>query len=278
MLPPRTRARTTVSLTGCFHDICVEGLDSPSACSLAAACGGSSSHSMASTAPSPVGGPARWRWRATRRSARRLPTRASGSRPVSRTPARRSGTCRGVGHAPSPSRRSTTPIPTWRSHGTHVIQGNYNGFQIWDIVEPGAAEAAGRQALPGVAERRVGVPEPAVRVGRGADGPPRLRRAGAARDGQQGPDSRRPHLRHQRHQQSEVRHQRPDLPRLAHPHGGGRSERQGERLHLHLGHVGHPSRGANSPAAIPIRATRTLRSSTSRSSRYRSRIPSRPPS
>ena len=62
--------------------------------------------------------------------------------------------------------------------GNYVIQGNYNGYQIWDISNPSTPVAQDRQLLPGVAERRLRLQEPAVRVGRGQHGPHRLRRQG----------------------------------------------------------------------------------------------------
>jgi hypothetical protein len=46
----------------------------------------------------------------------------------------------------------------------YAIQGNYNGFQVWDISNPAKPTLTGLP-LPGVAERRVGVQEPALHVG-----------------------------------------------------------------------------------------------------------------
>ena len=48
--------------------------------------------------------------------------------------------------------------------GNYVIQGNYNGFQVWDISNPARPTLITWLRLPGVAERRVGLPEPAVRL------------------------------------------------------------------------------------------------------------------
>ena len=89
-------------------------------------------------------------------------------------------------------------------------------------LEPGPARrCATAYLLPGVAERRVGLQEPAVRVGRGSDGPPRLRREGFPDSVRVSNDARarHPHLRRHRHRASEVHHERADLPRLAHAHG-----------------------------------------------------------
>ncbi len=94
--------------------------------------------------------------------------------------------------------------------------------------------------LPGVTERRLGLQEPAVRVGRRSGRPRRLRHPGRARTGQQGSAARHPHLRYLGHGESEVPHQRADLPRLAHAHGRDRSARQGQRLHLRVGLGGRP--------------------------------------
>ena len=94
--------------------------------------------------------------------------------------------------------------------------------------------------VPGVAERRVGLQEPAVRVGRRSSRARRLRHPGRARAGEQGPPARHSHLRYLGHGQPEVRHQRADVPRLAHAHGRDRSARQGERLHLCLRFVRRP--------------------------------------
>ncbi len=47
----------------------------------------------------------------------------------------------------------------------YVIQGNYNGFHRVGHFESGHAGPRDELRLPGVAERRVGLPEPAVRFG-----------------------------------------------------------------------------------------------------------------
>ena len=104
--------------------------------------------------------------------------------------------------------------------------------------------------LSRVAERRLGLPEPALRLRRGPRRAPRLRDPGRAGHGQQGPPARAAHLRHQRHPPSQECRQRADLPRVAHPLGAGRPQGFGERLRLHLGLV----RGA-----VPQRARRLRR-------------------
>ena len=76
---------------------------------------------------------------------------------------------------------------------------------------------------------------------------------------------RRPHLRHQRHQQAEAGGRGPDLPRLAHPHAGDRSEGPEQHLRLRLGHRPGPARrGARRLLEQRRRTTiRTPRSSAS---------------
>ena len=49
--------------------------------------------------------------------------------------------------------------------GKYAIQGNYHGYQFWDISEPGQAAARDGIRLPGLAERRVGLQEPPLRLG-----------------------------------------------------------------------------------------------------------------
>ena len=102
---------------------------------------------------------------------------------------------------------------------TYAIQGNYNGYQVWDISNPAQPVAEDGVLLPRLAERRLGLQESALRLGRGA----RAAASTAAREGveghgEQGAPARPPHLRHQRHRESEERRQRADLPRLAHAH------------------------------------------------------------
>ena len=49
--------------------------------------------------------------------------------------------------------------------GNYAIQGNYNGFQVWDISNPASPTLVIGLRLPGLAERRLGVREPALRLG-----------------------------------------------------------------------------------------------------------------
>ena len=163
--------------------------------------------------------------------------------------------------------------------GKYAIQGNYNGFQVWDISNPAKPTLATGVSLPRVAERRLGLQEPALRVRRGPDGPPRLRHAGRARAGQQGAAARHPDLRRHGHGQPEVRGQRADLPRFAHAHRGDRPERQGERVHLCVRLGGRSVSRESCPGAwTDPWTTRIPRGSASRSSACRSRRRSRRPS
>ena len=66
---------------------------------------------------------------------------------------------------------------------------------------------------------------------------------------EQGTPPRHPHLRHHRHREPEVHRERADVPRLAHAHGGRRSEGQGQRLHLRLGLAPASARRASCRAA-----------------------------
>ena len=67
---------------------------------------------------------------------------------------------------------TTTPVErnlaTTRSDlaftGKYAIQGNYNGFEIYRHLESREAGSRADVLLPGVAERRVGLQEPAVHV------------------------------------------------------------------------------------------------------------------
>ena len=116
--------------------------------------------------------------------------------------------------------------------GKYAIQGNYNGFQIFDISNPSKPTLALTYLCP-ASQSDVSVYKNLLFVsGEGQTGPTRLRHSGRAGAGQQGSAARHPDLRHLEDVESEVRRQRADVPRLAHAHGRDRSARQGERLHL----------------------------------------------
>ena len=131
--------------------------------------------------------------------------------------------------------------------GPYVIQGSYNGFQIWDISDPAHPTLKTAYICP-ASQSDVSVYKnllfvsaeaPSARLDCG-DG-------GGQGHGQPGAAPRHPHLRHQRHRAPERRRQRADLPWVAHPHAGRRPEGPGQRLHLHLGLVAR---------AVPERALR----------------------
>ena len=60
--------------------------------------------------------------------------------------------------------------------GNYAIQGSYNGYQVWDISNPRKPTLKTAYVCPGVAERRLGLQEPALRLRRG----PRRRGSTAA--------------------------------------------------------------------------------------------------
>ena len=82
--------------------------------------------------------------------------------------------------------------------GPYAIQGSYNGYQVWDITDP-AAGTQGRDLLSGFAERRVGLQEPAVRVGRGNRPAASTAATRGEGHGEQGAHPRYPDLRHHGH-------------------------------------------------------------------------------
>ena len=85
---------------------------------------------------------------------------------------------RKISHTPSPQGFAGITNSDLGFSGTNVIQGNYNGFQIWDISNPTAPKLRAGKIC--VAERRLGLQEPAVRVRRGRNRAARLRNPGPA--------------------------------------------------------------------------------------------------
>ena len=137
--------------------------------------------------------------------------------------------------------------------GNYVFQGNYSGWQMWDISNPAKPTLHDVVRLPRLAERRLGLQEPALRLGRGDERPRRLRHAGRPGHGEQRARARHSRLRHQRPEPSEVSGHRADLPRLAHAHARHRPERRDERLRLRLGLGGRAlvERAAGCSDALP---------------------------
>ena len=160
----------------------------------------------------------RRRRRAQRVDGRRAPIRASGCAPGLWTPREATWNLRVVSTTPPPRELRRRHQLRPRVPGNYAIQGNYNGYQVWDISNPAQPTLMNGVSLPGVAERRVGLPEPALRLGRGT--------GGRLDCGAQGvPDTvSKDRLRGIRIfditdiTQPAERRQRADLPRLAHAH------------------------------------------------------------
>ncbi len=89
--------------------------------------------------------------------------------------------------------------------GKYVVQGNYNGFQVFDITNPAKPVAVLDYVCP-ASQSDVSVYNNLLFVsGEGQTGRDRLRHPGRAGAGESGSPARDPRLRHLRHQESEVR-------------------------------------------------------------------------
>ena len=122
----------------------------------------------------------------------------------------------------------------------YAIQGNYNGFQVWDVSNPAKPTLTLGFLCP-ASQSDVSVYKNLLFVsGEGNSGRIDCGAQGVQRHGERRPPPRHPDLRRHRHREPEVHRERADLPRLAHPHGGGRPEGRGERLHLRVGLGGRP--------------------------------------
>ena len=191
---------------------------------------------------------------------------------------RRSGTCTWSRTRAPPGKFVGETNSDLAFSGTYVIQGNYNGFQIWDISNPSAPTLKTAYVCP--------ASQSDVRSTRTCSSSPAKAPSGRIDCGDAGVKDTvsAERLRGIRIfdisdiDASEERRQRADLPRLAHAHAARRSEGPGQRLRLHLRLGRSSARRASSPAASARRPTRTRtrRSSASKSSRCRSRIRSRP--
>jgi hypothetical protein len=98
----------------------------------AAACAGSSKTSSTAAAPSPAGGTMMAQNAAITAPS---PDPRVGLKAGLQDAGEAIWNLKKVGHAPSPTGFDNTNSDL-AFHGTHVIQGNYNGFQIWDISSP----------------------------------------------------------------------------------------------------------------------------------------------
>ena len=129
----------------------------------------------------------------------RHPIRAWASRPACGTRVRPPGTSSSSRRRRPTRSRSASTHSDLAFTGKYVVQGNYNGFDIFDMSNPAKPVRVTTYTLPGVAERRLGLQEPAVHVVGSHRQPRRLRLRRRARPGQQGSRPRRPHLRHHGH-------------------------------------------------------------------------------
>ena len=147
---------------------------------------------------------------------------------------------------------STTP-PKGRTLGaTHsdlafsgnlVIQGNYNGFEIYDISNPSKPVLMQTYLCP-ASQNDVSVYRNLLFMSSEAtNSRDRLRLRRRARAGQQAARARHPRVRHRRRQASQARDDGADVPRIAHAHGRAQARRRHQRLHLRLGHGRRPLGG-----------------------------------
>ena len=177
-------------------------------------------------------------------------------RSARRPPRRRDGCRRGGVEPAACSRRRRRPRSSSASTnsdlaftGNYAIQGNYNGYQVWDISNPAKPGAEDGVRLPGVAERRVGLQEPAVRLGRGLTG-----RLDCGTEGVKDTVSKE-RLRGLRiFDISDIAHPKNvgnvQTCRGSHTHTrAGRSQGHGQRLRLHLGLVAACARRTSCRAA-----------------------------
>ncbi len=117
-----------------------------------------------------------------------------------------------------------------------VIEGNYHGFNTYNIEDPMTPQLLASVVCPGGQGDVsvygnllfMSVEQTRGRLDCGLQG--------VAEPVEQSPLPRRSHLRHQRHPEAETGGGGADVPRLAHAHAGDRPERQGKHLRLRLGH------------------------------------------
>ena len=146
--------------------------------------------------------------------------------------------------------------------GNYAIQGNYNGFEIYDISNPSKPVLANQYLCP-ASQNDVSVYKNLLFMSSEAGNS----RADCGFGGVPDPVSKE-RVRGIRIfdikdvEESEARDERADLPRFAHAHRRDAAERQGQRLHLRLRHVrrafGRGSAGLRRTRAPtpPIRTTR----------------------
>jgi hypothetical protein len=137
--------------------------------------------------------------------------------------------------------------------GQYAVQGNYRGFLIWDVSTPSRPTLVSSYTCP-ASQNDVSVYKQQILV-MSAEGTSSRLDCGTqgVRDTVSAERIRGVRIFDMRHPEPEVHHQCPDLPRLAHPHGGGEPERPAEhlRLHLRLGRGAFPQRDAGVRAGAP---------------------------
>ena len=180
-----------------------------------------------------------------------------------------------ISHTPPPEGFVGVTNSDLAFYGTNVIQGNYNGFQIWDISNPAAPRLRLATICPAsqsdVSVWRnllfVSAEAPSARLDCGKDAPREVVSKERIRGLRIFDISDIDHPKYITNVQT---------CRGSHTHTVVDDPKdQGKYLRLHLGHVGHPAERRNSRGAMTIPGSRTTRTSASKSSRFRSRIRSR---
>ena len=149
--------------------------------------------------------------------------------------------------------------------GKYAIQGNYNGFEIYDISNPAKPVLAQSYLCP-ASQNDVSVYRNLLFMSSEATNS----RADCGFGGVPDPVSK-DRVRGIRIfdisdvEESEARDERADLPRIAHAHGRDPAGRQGQRLHLRVRHVRRAlGRGSAGLRRRRTSTTRTRRGSASR--------------
>ena len=136
---------------------------------------------------------------------------------------------------PSDEVRRRAPTPTWRSPGNYAIQGNYNGYQVWDISQPGAADARRRRT----SARRRRATSRSTRTCSSSRARASPAGSTAAREGVKDTVSK-DRLRGLRIfditdiAHPEERRQRADLPRLAHAHACSSIPKDTDNVYVYI--------------------------------------------
>ena len=122
--------------------------------------------------------------------------------------------------------------------GKYAIQGNYDGFEIYDISDPTHPVLVQSYLCP-ASQNDVSVYRNLLFMSSEAtNSRARLRVRRRARSGEHRARAGHPHLRHQRPPEAPAREERADLPRFAHAHRRDAAGRREQRLHLRVGTAG----------------------------------------